>query len=66
MKVELRAITRAEQLAMHLETGEFWREVTIEDLSAERGIEPVTDAREFGDPELTDEEAEAFLAALDL
>lgn len=66
VKVELRAITRAEQLAMHLETGEFWREVTIEDLSAERGIEPVTEAREFGDPELTDEEAEAFLAALDL
>lgn len=64
VKVELRAITRAEQLAMHLEPGEFWEDVTIDDLRAQHGVEPVRPDAELGDPELTDEEADAFLAAL--
>lgn len=64
VRVELRAITRAEQLAMDLEPGEFWEDVTIDDLRAQRGIEPVSAEVELGDPELTDEEADAFVAAL--
>lgn len=64
VKVELRAITRAEQLAMHLEPGEFWEDVTIDDLRAQRGVDPVSADAELGDPELTDAEADAFLAAL--
>lgn len=62
--VELRAITRAEQLAMELEPGEFWDDVTIDDLRARAGVEPITTDVELSDPELTDGEAEAFLAAL--
>lgn len=64
VRVELRAITRAEQLAMYLEPGEFWEDVTIDDLRAQRGVEPVSADVELGDPNLTDEEADAFLAAL--
>lgn len=64
VRVELRATTRAEQLAMSLEAGEFWWDVTIDDLRVERGISAVTDTTELGDPELTNEEADAFLAAL--
>lgn len=64
VKVDLRAITRAEQLAMHLEPGDFWEDVTIGDLEVQHGIEPVTADVEFGDPDLTDEEADAFVAAL--
>lgn len=65
VKVELRAITRAEQLAMHLEPGEFWEDVTIGDLRLQHGIEPVNADVELGDPELTAEEADAFVAAVD-
>lgn len=62
--VELRTITRAEQLAMDLEPGEFWENVTIDDLRSRHGVEPVRSDVELGDPDLTDDEAEAFLAAL--
>lgn len=65
ISVDVRAITRAEELAMHLQTGEFWRDVTIEELQAEHSIGPVSAEVELGDPALTDEEADAFLAALD-
>lgn len=64
VRVELRAITRAEQLAMHLEAGNFWEEVTVAELGVQHGVEPVTGDVELGDPELTEEEAVAFLAAL--
>ena len=64
VRVELRAITRAEQLAMYLEPGEFWTDATIDDLRTHHGVEPVSADVELGDPELTDEEADAFLAAL--
>lgn len=64
VKVELRAITRAEQLAMHLDPGDFWEDVTIEDLQGQHGTEPISVDVELGDPELTDEEADAFVAVL--
>lgn len=64
VRVELRAITRAEQLAMHLEAGDFWEDVTVDELRVQHGVEPVTRDVELGDPELTEEETAAFLAAL--
>jgi hypothetical protein len=63
--VELRAITRAEQLALTLDSGEFWRDVTIEELRRDRGVEPVGDIDRLRDPELTQDEVDAFLAALE-
>lgn len=64
IKVELRTITRAEQLAMNLEPGEFWQDLTIEELREQHAVRPVTADTELGDDALTDEEADAFLAAL--
>ncbi len=64
VKVELRTITRAEQLAMNLEPGEFWQDLTIEELREQHAVRPVTADTELGDDALTDEEADAFLAAL--
>lgn len=65
VSVKLRAITRAEQLAMSLDAGEFWCDVTIDELRRERGMEPVHDIAQLGDPELTEDEIDAFLAALE-
>ena len=65
VSVKLRAITRAEQLAMSLDAGEFWRDVTIDELRRGRGMEPVHDIAQLRDPELTEDEIEAFLTALE-
>lgn len=64
IKVELRTITRAEQLAMRLEPGEFWQDLTVEELRTQQAVGPVTADSTLGDDALTDEEAEAFLSAL--
>lgn len=56
--------TPPKQLAMNLEPGGFWRDLTIEELRAAHGVRPVTADTELGDDALTDEEAGAFLAAL--
>ncbi len=64
IRVELRTITRAEQLAMHLEPGEFWQDLTIDELRAQHAVRAVTSDTGLGDDALTDEEADAFLAAL--
>jgi len=63
-RVELRAITRAEQLSMGLDPGDFWDDVTIETLRRQNGVEPSTSETVLHDPDLTDDEADAFLAAL--
>lgn len=64
IKVELRTITRAEQLAMNLEPGDFWQDLTVEELREQHAVRPVTADTELGDDALSDEEADAFLAAL--
>jgi hypothetical protein len=55
--VRLRAVTPAEQ--------EFWGGVTIEQLRKMQGVEPIQDLDLIRDPELTDDEVKAFLAALE-
>jgi len=66
VRVDLRAITRAEQLAMSLDPGEFWVDVIIDKLRAEHsGIQPITDPAVLAAKDLTDEEADALLAALE-
>lgn len=64
VKVALRKITRAEQLAMNLEPGEFWEDVTIDALRRQSDIEPVSRDVVLSNDDLTDAEADAFLAAL--
>jgi len=65
VKVELRSIAQAVQLEMGLETEDFWSEVSIDQLQVERGVEPVADPTVLTGQEITDEEAEALLAALE-
>jgi hypothetical protein len=62
--VRLREITRADQLALGLEPGEFWRYQTVEQLAREQAVQPITDIGVLRDDEASDEEIDAFLAAL--
>jgi hypothetical protein len=63
--VRLREITRADQLAIGLEPGQFWRHPTVEQLAREQGIQAIIDLGLLRDDEASDEEIDAFLAALD-
>jgi hypothetical protein len=62
--VKLRRISHAEQLALTMETGDFWLDVGLEQQLQEQGICPAEDLALLGDPDLSDEEADAFLSAL--
>jgi hypothetical protein len=62
--VVLRRISPAEQLVLGLETEDFWLEPSFEDLRHQQGVEPAHDLDALSDDELTDEEADEFLAAL--
>lgn len=64
MSVRLRRISHAEQLALSMETGDFWFDVGFEQQLQEQGIGPAEDLALLGDPELSEEEADAFLGAL--
>lgn len=64
VKVEVRAIARAEQMGMQLETDDFWTDVTVDQLWQQRGTDPVTDPAVLVADDLTDEEAEELFAAL--
>jgi hypothetical protein len=62
--VALRRISPAEQLVLGLETEDFWLEPSFEDLRQQQGVGPADDLEALSDDELTDEEADEFLAAL--
>ena len=64
--VELRSVARTEQLSIERLDKEFWRAVSIEELSAEQNVDAVTDVEIFHDSSATDEEIDAFFRALDL
>lgn len=63
--VMLRSISQAAQLEMVLETEDFWTDVSMDELQAASGIEPVGDPVALTASGVTDEEAEALLAALE-
>lgn len=63
--VELRRIVTSEQLVIGLEAGDFWSSTPIQDLAAERGIGPVTDADDLRDREASDDEVDRLLGVLD-
>lgn len=62
--VALRRISPAEQLMLGLETEDFWLESSFEDLRQQQGVGPADNLDALSDDELTDEEADEFLAAL--
>jgi hypothetical protein len=62
--VVLRQISPPEQLVLGLETEDFWLEPSFEDLRLQQGVVPADDLDALSDDELTDEEADEFLAAL--
>lgn len=62
--VVLRRISPAEQLVLGLETEDFWLELSFEDLRLQQGVGPADDLDALSDDEVTDEEADEFLAAL--
>lgn len=64
VSVDLREITRADQLIMGLE-GDFWRQATVEELREEQDVEPVWDVSLLYDDTASDEEVDAFFAGLD-
>ena len=63
--VKLRRVTRTEQLLLGDEATAFWHDRTAEELIAEQRKQPLRSFAELRDESLSDEEFEAFLAALD-
>jgi hypothetical protein len=63
--VSLRRIVRGEQLTMGLDPGSFWALRSINELAAEQGINPVEDIGMLRDPDVSGEEIDRLLAALD-
>lgn len=61
--IELRQVTRAEQLVLEGEV--FFKQQNVYELAAEQGVPgPVRDSRELSDPGLSSEEREALLTPL--
>jgi hypothetical protein len=62
--VRLQQIERGEQLVLGLDPEEFWRERTFEDLARLQGAGQPADLDDLYDAEATDEERNAFMAAI--
>ncbi len=62
--VHVRSVTRAEQLRIGLDTGEFWSTRSVGDLATERGFQPVRDASALRDTSLSEQDVDAFLEAI--
>jgi hypothetical protein len=60
----MRSVTRAEQLHVGLDLGEFWSTRSIREQAAERGFEPVYDAKALRDTTLSDQDVDDFLEAI--
>lgn len=65
IRVDLRAINRAEQLGIELETDDFWTDMTVEQLQTAHSVLPVDDPDVLLGTDLTTDEADELLAALD-
>ena len=62
--VRLQRIERGEQLVLGLDPEEFWRERTFEDLARLQGAGQPADLDALYDADATDEERDAFMAAI--
>ena len=52
------------RLPLDAATGEFWSTRSLAELAAAQGVEAVVDVETLQDDSVSDEEAEAFMAAL--
>ena len=66
VSVDLTEIAPAEQLALMPGTDEFWSKRSLDELAQEQGVGVVHSVEELQDDTISDEEAEAFIAALGL
>ncbi len=62
--VRVRELTRPEQLGLAFAPSDFRRRDSVEDIAQQLGIGPITDVETLRDHELSDEDVDAFLAAL--
>jgi len=62
--VTIRAVERGEQMILGLDADEFWVVRSFDDLAAVQGSTTPVDADSLYDPEATEEERRAFMAAL--
>ncbi|MGB0094408.1 MAG: hypothetical protein WBP81_17990, partial [Solirubrobacteraceae bacterium] len=62
--VRLHRIDRGEQLVLGLDAEEFWRERSFEELARLQGAGQPADPDALYDADATDEERDAFMAAL--
>jgi hypothetical protein len=65
VKVELRRIVRGEQMILLPEPGLFWANPSVDELRLQQGVEAVTDVTALREWTATEEEVDAFLAALE-
>jgi len=63
--VELRQVMRADQLVLGMNSDLYWRNLTVEQLRLERGVEPVRDLSLLRDDSATAAEVDAFMAAIE-
>ena len=59
-------IASAEQVERLPDVGDFWTTRSLEELAEAQGVEVVESIETLQDGTISDEEAEAFIAALDL
>jgi hypothetical protein len=62
--VVLRTLERGEQLVLGLDAEEFWRERSFEDLARQQGSGQPVDPESLYDADSSDEERDAFMAAI--
>ena len=62
--VRLQQITRGRQLALGIDPDEFWAERSITELARAQGVVPATRPEELYDAGASEEERDAFMAAL--
>ena len=66
ISVELAEIASAEQMELLPDVEDFWAKRSLDELAEAQGVEVVESISVFQDDTISDEEAEAFIAALEL
>lgn len=64
--VDLIEVLRTDQLVLGLPVSDFWASKTVTELAAEQGVSPVKTIDELRDDSISEDEAKAFMEALEL
>jgi len=62
--VSLRSVAREEQLVLGVDKQAYWREMSLDDLARAQGVGGPIDPSSFRDADASDDERDAFMAAL--